>query len=1074
MEVKVLNYVQFQYGYRNRNDIERTDINEFEIYVSKNKLKDDTSYILYNNQLFEANFDEDTGIISFHTNIYNDENKKNIINKYEKQIFKADKIDKRYNGFNLSNLDYAMKNEINIQNEDDGLYIDPEITIKNNKAVISYDNRIIGRVNDARSITLLNAINRNKDIVVIKNNKLKIYNFKDVSKNSESMKIKIFEEDEKRYKRVVRQIKDGCRLKKNEVWLFLSDDRNDVTENSMVLILPDKSWCRCVLNGNELKIKQVKHIPKDIRGQKFVLKKDLSNIKFEMRMPCESDLNDNDGFNDVVATRFKNNEFLKMIKVYEDTEISILEENKKDSPNIKYKSSDRDTFIIVDENLDYLEKWQNKTGATICFKERGKDKIIGSLKEVGEGYIKVDFKDDMTRNAIPRNRGTLGISLYGDEVIHKRREKAIEILTNDSAAISDLADVLGGSKNFELFLYDRLLERYEIGNLSEMQLDAVQGSLNTPEIFLIQGPPGAGKTTVIRTMVKKILENNEEVLITSYQNLAVDNVLDGFLKSDIVPYRFGEEDNPVMQKICSEISEEINLSLKNNISKEKEEVVLKYDEDINYFRGKILGTKNDVELFEVLNKLLPVIKNYEEESSNYLSLKNILDDMSKNLNKEDVSFSIDNVTSMMPDTFSFDLEVIEKIEKTQNYLEEVDKNIKSKTLERVIEKLKYLQDMNTIFTLEDRDYQKIKHWIFDELKLIKVDNTNSIDYFTFSIEIVCILDDILDNIPSFIEDDKYNVIKSFHNKISNNPFLLEDILKKYPDIRGTTCQKTGGLKFNEATKRINYHYVIVDEAGRANPLDLLISLIKGYKIILVGDHKQLPHMLEQHVEERMMENGDFNKDLYDKYIKESLFGRLFEQLPENRKVILDTQYRMTKEIGDLVSELFYDSKLKTGTDIINDTDFYKGKGLLSINTRGRQIKTPSGSWINKNECDSIIEKLVELDKSNDNKSNKISVGVISFYKSQVELIKNKVRMIEFLNIDVEVGTVDAYQGLEKDIIFISSVRTEGIGFISNPNRLNVSLSRAKKLVVIFGYLSNLNKDKLLKKVLDKCTNGGEI
>ena len=1077
MEVKILEYVQFQYGYNNRNDIERSNLNEFKIYVSKNKVKDEVSYILYNNKLYEANYNEDTGIVRFNFNIYNEKDKKEIIDKYNEQIYKANRIEKIYIDFNLSNIGYVIKNEINIQSEENGVYIEPEIEIKNGKGIITYENKIIGRVNDARSITLLNAINKNKDIVVVRKNKLKIYTFRHITKDSENMKIKIFTDSEKEYKKIIRKIADGCRLKNNEVWLFLSEDVSDTTENAMILILPNKAWCKCVLDGNELKIKQVIQRPREIRQKNFLLKKNIRNIEFErleLSKNESNDTKDNDGFNDVVATRFKNNDFLDMIKHYEDTETSILEENKKNCPNIRYKSFDKDMFIIVDENLEHLEKWQNKLGTSICFKDRGKDKVIGNLKEVGDDYIKVDFKDDMIRNAIPRDSGTVGISVYGDEIIHKRRGKAIEILMNDSAAINDLAKILDGSKDFELFLYDRLLEKYEIGNLSDMQLEAVQGSLNTPEIFLIQGPPGAGKTTVIRKIVKKILDDKEEVLITSFQNLAVDNVLDGFLKSDVIPYRFGEEDNPVMQKICSEIADEINLSLKDNISKEKEEIVSKYRDDINNCRGKILSAKNENDLLEILKEITEIIKDYEGESSNYTSLKNILDDINKKSNENNISFDIDFIKNSLPDKFSFDLEIIDKIEDTQRYIEKANEKIESKTLERVVDKLKYLQEMDTIFNLEDKEYQKIKIWIFDELKLVKIDDGDEYSYFNTSIEIVNVLDEILDNIPSFIEDDKYNVIKDFHNKISNNPFLLEDILKKYPDIRGTTCQKTGGVKFNKATKGINYDYIIVDEAGRANPLDLLIPLIKGYKIILVGDHKQLPHMLEQHVEDRMKENGDFNQELYEKYIKESLFGRLFEQLPPDRKVMLDTQYRMTKEIGDLVSELFYDSKLKTGTDITNDTNFYTGKGLVSINVMGEQRNTRSKSWVNKKECEAIIEKLLELDEKSEGIDKKISVGVISFYKSQVELLKYRVEMIEFKNIHVEVGTVDAYQGLEKDIIFISSVRTDGIGFISNPNRLNVSLSRAKKLVVIFGYLQNLKKDKLIKRILDKCADGGDM
>ena len=938
--------------------------------------------------------------------------------------------------------------------------------------MITYNGEIIGKVNDSRSITLLKAINKNKDIVTIRRNRLKIYTFRDISKNNEKLKITIFEDDKKRFNRIALQIKDGCRFEKNEIWLFLSEDLSDMTENSMILVLPNNKWCKCLLDGNELKIKQVIHKPRNIRGKNFLVIKNIKDIEFERKSSIKQI--DNDGFNDIIARKSENSGFLKMINDYENIEVEILEETKRLCKDLKYKAFEKDIFIISDDHIQNLEKWQNKEGTNVCFKGQGKINTLGSIKEIGEDYIKIEFTDDMIKNSIPRNSGKIGISLYGDEVIHKRRKHAIDILENNSAAISNLAKILGESDNLEGFFYEIMLEKYEIGNLSDMQVDAIEGALNTPEIFLIQGPPGAGKTTVIRNIVKKILDKNQEVLITSFQNLAVDNVLDGFLKSNVVPYRFGDEDNPVMQKICGEIAEEINSALKNNISKEKEEVILNFKENITQLRGRILDSEDEKILSKEIENALLEISKYEGKSTNYLKLKNILDEIKEQYSKSNIEFNIDYVKETMPKEFGYELEILEKIAKTQEYLEQVNNNLKSKTLDRVIEKIKYLQDVEVLFTLEDKEYQSIKHWIFNELKLVKIGKVDEFDHFGFSIDSACIIDEIIDEIPEFIEDDKYNIIKNFHNKISNNPILLEDILKKYPDIRGTTCQKTGGAKFNKSTKGINYDYVIVDEAGRANPLDLLIPLIKGYKIILVGDHKQLPHMLENHVENKMKENENFNEKLYEKYIKESLFGRLFEQLPNDRKVMLDTQYRMTKEIGDLVSDLFYGGKLKTGTNIINDTNFYRNKGLVSINVKGIQKKLPSGSWINNNECEEIMEKLEELDNVSKGVDKKISVGIISFYKAQVENIKCKIRKLDFKNIEVEVGTVDAYQGLEKDIIFISSVRTDGIGFIANPNRLNVSLSRAKKLVVIFGDIMNLKKDKLFKQVIDKCADGGEI
>ncbi len=1076
MEIKLLDYVQFQYGYRSRVDIEKSNDKSFELLVGKNTSVENITYVTYNSKIFEANFNESTNIVMLQRNIYDSKEIETIKKKYNTVKYEAKEIDKFYTGFEFSNLDYVKSNKLTIQSDKNGFCIEPEIIIENNKATIIKNNEIIGRVNDARSITLLKAINNHKDVVTVKDSILSIYTFKHVSEHEGKFKVKVFTNEYNKFGKIVRLIKEGCKFKSDEVWLFLSEDISSMTENSMTLILPDKAYCKCLLDGNEMIIKQVINKPRKIRGKNFLVKVNISDIEFEEvdANNINLDEDDNDGFNDVIARKSENISFINMIKEYEQTEIEILKEIQTQCNELKYASLEKDKLIISGNYIANLEQWINREGISVCFKEGCKSYILGSLKEVGENYIRIDFKDDMIRSSIPRKGGRVAVSLFGDEIIHKRRESAINILENNSAAIENLPAILNGTHDLETFLYEYILEKYEIGTLSDMQVDAIEGSLNTPDIFLIQGPPGAGKTTVIRNIVKKILESREEVLITSFQNLAVDNVLDGFLKSDIVPYRFGDEDNPVMQKICSEISKEINSSLKNNISRDKEEEIHSYKDSIIALRGKMLASDDNVSLCNEIKNALKVIKDFEGINSKYISLNNIHEEINKQSDNKSIDFDINKVKEMMPVEFGYDFDILEQFEKTQDYLESANKKLNSKTIEHIVEKLVHLQDTETLFTLEDKEYQKIKYWIFDELRLIKSDDVDEFDIFEVSIEAACILDDILEEIPEYIEDDKYKIIKDFHNKISNNPILLEDVLKKYPDIRGTTCQKTGGGKFNDATKGINYDYVIVDEAGRANPLDLLIPLIKGYKIILVGDHKQLPHMIESHVESKMKENGDFNEELYEKYIKESLFGRLFEQLPGNRKVMLDTQYRMTKEIGDLVSRLFYNGQLKTGTKIVNDTNFYTGKGLVSINIKGVQKKTHSGSWINNQECDEVISKLIELDKVQEGASKKISVGIISFYKAQVEQIKFKVNKLIFKNIEVDVGTVDAYQGLEKDIIFISSVRTEGIGFISNPNRLNVSLSRAKKLVVIFGDLSNLHKDKLFSEIINCCADGGEI
>ena len=184
-----------------------------------------------------------------------------IKKRYTPQKYEVKELYKLYTGFKLSNLDYVRCSKITIQSEKEGFYVEPEIKIENNKATITKNNEVIGRVNDARSITLLKAINKHKDIVTVKGGILNNYTFKQVSKHEGKLKVTVTTNEKINIKNIIKRITQGCRFNEDEVWLFLSDDPTSMTENSMILILPDNAYCRCVLDGNELKMKQIiKHI----------------------------------------------------------------------------------------------------------------------------------------------------------------------------------------------------------------------------------------------------------------------------------------------------------------------------------------------------------------------------------------------------------------------------------------------------------------------------------------------------------------------------------------------------------------------------------------------------------------------------------------------------------------------------------------------------------------------------------------------------------------------------------------------------------------------------------------------
>lgn len=1078
MENKKIDNIKLIYEYNCKYLIEKNEDNNFVLYTLKKQNKNDKEgYFGYNNSIFEF---VKSGENKFILNKYLSREESNDIDKkYDKKEYCAEKIYKIYKGLKYNNYHISRK-KINIESYKDGFYINPKIDIKydgenlQNKIAYLYDqDECIGIVNDYRNITLLESLKKNRDIVFFNSNNLDIYTYIGVNYFEEKFDICLDQSIE--LKRIKSLIDVGCKIQKNKIWLFLVDDFNsDATENSVILILPQNIYCKCILKENCLIIKKVFKSRNNIRGNAFIYIIDIKNINFTKDIES---VNKNSKFNDYTANKNVNNDFLKMINKYKQIENEILEESKKEIQNLTYsnlKLKENGKFFMTPESISKLETWYGKEGFNVCYKKNRRYYDIGTLKEVQDDGIIVEFKDDRIRSSIPRKKGELSISFHGDEVIQQRRERAISLMENNLSALNNLSSILLGNYRFNRMNYRFLLPKREYGKFNQNQIESIEGALNTQDIFLIQGPPGTGKTSVIRKIVSEIIKKGKEALVTSYQNLAVDNVLDGFVQGNVIPYRYGTDENPIMSKICMDIVNDIEESLKLNTSGKRQD---KLEEDKEYIQNMIKKINNTDVLLDDLNNICIWIEKNNGKNLVYEQVLEIKNEYEEYLGKQNnsINFSVDDLKNMFPKKFDYDLEIVESFEDIEKYIFEVNKEINSQTLENIRQKINELSDVNTFIELDDSKYQNIKLDIFNELKLVKVDKVNTnkeVDCYKYKNEIINVLDNMYDKMDSYVEDERYNKVKEFYKKIKNTPILLEEVLKKFSDIKGTTCQKAASKGFIDSTKGMNYEYVIVDEASRANPLDLLVPLVKGSKIILVGDHKQLPHMIDNEVNRRLNKEENTDYQLIDKYIKESIFGRLFNEFPKDRKIMLNIQYRMTKQIGDLISELFYDGNLKTGTDIINDFDFYKGNSLVYINVNGTQIKTKSSSYINKAECEEIIDSLFKFNESLDSCDKKATIGIISFYKSQVDLLNKEIIKTQFKNLDIQIGTVDAFQGLEKDVIFLSAVRSQGIGFISNPNRLNVALSRAKKLIVLFGNINNLKQNGLINKIIEKSINGG--
>ncbi|MCC5912455.1 MAG: protein kinase [Clostridiaceae bacterium] len=279
---------------------------------------------------------------------------------------------------------------------------------------------------------------------------------------------------------------------------------------------------------------------------------------------------------------------------------------------------------------------------------------------------------------------------------------------------------------------------------------------------------------------------------------------------------------------------------------------------------------------------------------------------------------------------------------------------------------------------------------------------------------------------------------------------------KNATIVSGTCT---GVVSNFIISDMIFDYVIIDEAAKATFPELLISIIRAKKIIMVGDHKQLPPVLDDELinsSKQVFEKSNLDySTLYN-----SIFMKLFNHISNENKQVLNTQYRMHPTIGTMISQLFYDNQISNGVPLADRThniEQYKGLVIVWIDTSKCSDKYEekiSTTYRNSLEANIVKEQLKFI--NSDITDCKYDVGVITPYSGQKNLIRSEIQQIDCNNIEgkVVVNSVDAFQGGQKDIIIYSTVRSssehKNIGFLKSEERLNVAFSRAKRLLIIVG------------------------
>jgi serine/threonine protein kinase len=311
---------------------------------------------------------------------------------------------------------------------------------------------------------------------------------------------------------------------------------------------------------------------------------------------------------------------------------------------------------------------------------------------------------------------------------------------------------------------------------------------------------------------------------------------------------------------------------------------------------------------------------------------------------------------------------------------------------------------------------------------------------------------LLPTLPQEQQELVRQALAKWHDRVG----LVDDVREDFAasvQVFGVTCLRVPTLW--RILREVRFDWVIVDEAAKATPAEVLVSLVAGRRFVLVGDHRQLPPFLDTETEQDV---AAANLDV--ERARRSLFEELFEKVPPANRVTLRRQFRMHKSIGNLVGQLFYHDLggLDTG---VPDQDrtmildrFNRTNRVFWLNVNGKD-KQEGTSWFNESEIDAIVDLLRQIEAELRLKNGRYTVGVIAAYAAQARRLHRAIMPSgkAWSALKIRVDTVDAFQGKQDDIIVYSIARV-GEGerrFLSDRRRLNVAFSRAQRLLIIVGH-----------------------
>ena len=665
----------------------------------------------------------------------------------------------------------------------------------------------------------------------------------------------------------------------------------------------------------------------------------------------------------------------------------------------------------------------------------GKESLCAKIIALSVTSIELDLP------SVPEEQMFLVLSINGDKIQIERRMKAREAILSGRSAnpilgllIEEKGEIPRIQRTSKLkpltpFVKDKIFG-YEP---TPRQIEAVDIALNTPDMALIQGPPGTGKTTVIAAILERLNEEYDKtdsirgkILVSGFQHDAVENIVSRLSVNALPAVKFGKKSTD------SEFAED---AVAERIDKWCDDIARKIKEKNPNMVRTSVQVRRLAELFESYS-LCP------SRSNARALLKRILD-LPRNAIGQDLAEKAKNLLeSFQSEEIPSDPSAIRRI----RALRVTEAAFFDDGPSRAIDLLEAMEDQ-----LDDTDIdvlEKASRWrcgkdldFIDSLKALKrrlLLGHMPMPEFRKEKPREDVLG-LVARVSAQLEKNMTSknrrdvILAEFLHELEDNPDGVREAIEDYNFVFAATVQQSEGSAIRRAKTKfgddtIRYDTVVIDEAARTSPRDLLIPMSQAEKrIILVGDHRQLPHVIDDEVAKALESGGASGEKANIDFIEKSMFGYLFRRMEKleqvdhfRRTVTLDAQFRTHPLLGEFTSRNFYEKHdkkesyrsplTKSFLDGIDEehrrgckkadckrcqknsffdafgNPFSEAKGRPAVwidvpHRQGKERILPSHSRQRTAEAEVVAEYLHRW--INSEEASKMSFGVISFYKAQV-------------------------------------------------------------------------------------------